>query len=216
MKNWILYFLLFFLFPNINSQSKTYQKLSREERYNLTLKAYDLSYSLPKGYIETDTSLMGKNFRLFQLNYMTNFQMGSINGNVMIYPFFIPYNKNTEDKLRRLYPKSNISLKNEYLNVIRHLVSQNTNQPRDSISLNDVDIVLYSKSILRRLGADIAGYYTMKLAQPFKGEYNFLTFRFIGKDYKVWNLTYIFYKECNQVTAKKTLKETLYLFKFNN
>ena len=192
------------------------QNLHRKERFNRILNANNLTFSLPKRYAEVDTALIKKNFSFFVLRYVNDCQIESTSGNVMIFTVFLEYSKSDEDKIKRLYPNRNIDLKNDHLNIIRKLISENNKQFKDTISFNEKDIYFYSNKCLKSLGADIAGDYTMKLASPYLGEYNYVTYRFIGRNYKMWIHTYIFYKVYNPNTAKKTLKETLFLFKIKN
>jgi hypothetical protein len=213
MKNLITIILSFIFCLNLNGQ---FRISSSKELRDRVLKEYDLTYSLPKGYSDADTSMIRKSFRVFELNYIGEYLIRSSDGNIMIHPGFIGYDKDYEEKLRKLFPKSKINLKDEYRNVIIHLISKNTNQPREKISLENEDINFYCKHNLKQLGADMAGDYTMKLNIPYKEEYNYVTYRFVGKYYKAWIHTFIFYKEYNPRIAKKTLKETLYMFKFNN
>jgi len=192
------------------------QTHSRKEIFNTGLKFDNLSYSLPNGFIEIDTTMSKKYFLFFDFRYINHFQIQSINKNIMIYSGFINYSKKAEDNLKKMYPNRNIDIKNDHLNVIRKLISENNSQSMDKISFNEKDIDFYGHKDLKRLGADIAGDFTMKLTTPYEGKYNYVTFRFIGKSYKLWIYTYIFYIEFNPKIAKETLKKTLLLFKFNN
>lgn len=215
MKTYTIFIFWLILCMSFKGQSGFSQYLSRKEKFNNLLKSNDLSFTLPKGYVEVDSSLIKRNFSIFKFRYSNLSQLISTNGNVMIYPALFRYDTSDEDDLKRLYPDRNIDIKNDHLSVIRKLVSYNNDQSEDNISFNEKDINFYCNKDLKRLGADIAGDYTIKLTSPYQEEYNYLTFKFIGKYYKLWIYTYIFYKEYNPKTAKKTLKETLFLFRFH-
>lgn len=214
MKAKITSILLIIFYFNLYGQSTISNNLSKNEVFSNLLKSNNLSYSLPNGYIEIDTSFSKKYFLFLSFRYTDINQIQSTNGNVKIYPNFLKYDKKAEDNLKRLFPDRNIDMRNDHLNVIRKLISDNNKQSKDTISFNIKDIHFYAKKDLRKLGADIAGDYTMKLASSYEGEYNYVTYRFIGKYYNLWIYEHIFYIEYDPKIAKKTLKETLFLFRF--
>ncbi|MDX9928940.1 MAG: hypothetical protein RBS37_03725 [Bacteroidales bacterium] len=186
--------------------------------FNSYIKNYKLKYTLPRGFAEADT--ITESYILPFVKKPTPFNRTHVNvynksfsndSNVMIIWELAHVSKQTEINARKIFPDADNSRHHIYL--IRGLVGANQCIRGDSLIFDEDDILFYDKNVLKRLGAEVAGEYTIRLTDPYF-DYTHLTLRFVVIPYTLNIYTYIFYKVYSEELKKEISKKTRYMMKF--
>jgi len=181
---------------------------------------YNLKYTLPKGFIEVDTitepyiypfeskpAPMNRNhFNVYNLIY-------SDDNNTMIILDLIHLSRQTEANARKVFKETDVT--KNYLYTARGILASNKGIRSSEIEFDEQEISYYGKKELKRLGAEVAGEYTVKLTDPYL-DYNYLTFRFIVIPYYLDIYTYIFYKEYSDKIGQDVSRKTRYALRFRH
>jgi len=188
--------------------------------FNNYIKNYNLKYTLPRGFNEADTiteseirPFAGKPapFNRTHVNVYNKFF--STDSNIMIIWELAHVSKQTEINARKIFPDADNSRHHIYL--IRGLVGSNECIRGESLIFDEDDILFYDKNVLKRLGAEVAGEYTIKLTDAFL-DYTHLTIRFVVIPYTLNIYTYIFYKEYSDKIGQEVSRKTRYALRFRN
>jgi len=196
--------------------------------FNNYIKNYNLKYTLPRGFNEADTITESEirpfakkpaPFDRFHFNVFN--QSFSTDGNTLIIYHMISVTKRDEEKARLIQsalpnsPSIQLDFSKHYFLRLRGILYSNLGIPSDSLKFNEQDIQFYPSKDLKRLGAEVAGEYTVKLTDPYL-DYNYLTFRFIVIPYYLDIYTYIFYKEYSDKIGQEVSRKTRYALRFRN
>jgi len=188
--------------------------------FNNDIKNYNLKYTLPRGFIEADTITesyilpfaskpvpMNRNaFNIYNLAV-------SKDENIMIIWDLTSLPKQVEVNSRKIFPDADNS--KNYFFRLRGIVEANKGIRGSGIELDEQEISYYGKKELKRLGAEVAGEYTMKLTEPYL-DYTHLTYRFVVIPYYLDIYTYIFYKEYSDKIGQEVSRKTRYALRFRN
>jgi DUF971 family protein len=213
-----LLLLILLLFRGTLQSDGQIQSINPPERFYRYIKNYNLKFTLPNDFFEADTIREDQIYPFLSKpapanrNYINVENMVfSADKKVMIIWSIISLTRQAEANARLIF-KDHDSSRN-YFARLRGTIGSNQGVRAVEIELRDKDILYYGKKELKRLGAEVAGEYTIKLTEPYL-DYTYLTYRFIVIPYHLDIYTYIFYKEYSEELAKKITKKTKYILRF--
>lgn len=196
MKNIILltrlFIFLLLLFPfRILCQNTT--------NFEKELQEVDLKFSLPKHFTVSDSTEVFMPFSGFHLSQSTRKLISSKN-DVVIYTTIIKYDTTGTSFIRRKI-NPNYDRKKNYEKLIKATVD-----PKDKV------IKYFSVDTVTKLGATIAGLYSMRLEKPYKNRFKKSKVLFLTRENVADVQMVYFFNEGTDIN--KYINKTLFTFQF--